>query len=67
MPKFKILATFAFVGISLSGCLEGDGERALAGAAGGCLAGEILREGACVEGALVGAVGGALFDDVTGQ
>ncbi len=67
MWKVKSIIFASIAAVGLSGCLETDGERALVGAAGGCLANEVLRDGDCVNGALVGAVGGALFDDVTGR
>jgi outer membrane lipoprotein SlyB len=53
---------------ALAGCLETDGERALVGAAAGCVASETIdRNGNCVEGALAGGLAGALLDDVTGR
>ncbi|GHF52365.1 hypothetical protein [Seohaeicola zhoushanensis] len=48
----------------LSGCLglDSDLERAAVGAAIGCAAGEILVDGHCVAGAIVGAGVGVLSD-----
>ena len=65
LKKTWILAAAATFG--LAGCLETDGERALVGAGAGCIANETLRNGDCANGALAGAVAGALFDDVTGR
>jgi len=48
---------------ALSGCLETDGERALAGAAGGAILADAF-DGNVLAGAAVGAAGGALCDDV---
>lgn len=67
MSKIYLTSVALIAAFGLSGCLETDGERALVGAAGGCLANEVLRNGDCVNGALAGAVGGALFDDITGR
>ncbi len=58
---FVLVATL----LGLAGCNQGsDLERALVGGAAGCLVGEIIDEGECVTGAVVGAAGGALADDI---
>lgn len=58
---FVLIATL----LGLAGCSQGsDLERALVGGAAGCLIGEIIDEGECVTGAVVGAAGGALADDI---
>lgn len=69
----KVSTLLAAVSIvSLSACaginrIDTNSERALVGAGAGCLAGEILREGSCVEGALAGGLAGALARDITGR
>ena len=64
MPKFKtaILVTGL---LAFSACdeLDSDLDRAAVGAAIGCAAGEILVDGKCVEGAIIGGATGALADD----
>ena len=65
LNKTWILAAVA--SFSLAGCLQSDGERALVGAAIGCVANQQIANGNCTEGALAGAVGGALLNDVTGR
>ncbi len=57
-----ILAATALLG--LSACLNNDAERALVGAGIGCIAGETLVNGRCVEGALAGGLVGALVNDL---
>ncbi|MEL6610064.1 MAG: hypothetical protein AAFO93_14240 [Pseudomonadota bacterium] len=47
---------------TLAGCLDTDGERALAGAAAGAVAADALG-GSGTTGALIGAAAGALCDD----
>ena len=60
-PLFVLIAAL----FGMAGCSQGtDLERALVGGAAGCLVGEIIDEGECVTGALVGAAGGALADDI---
>ncbi len=63
MPKLFALAAFATV-VGLSACdeIDTDLERAVVGAAIGCAAGEVLVDGRCVEGAVVGAGVGVLTD-----
>jgi osmotically inducible lipoprotein OsmB len=48
---------------SLAGCLETDGERAIAGAAGGAVLADVLDQNV-VAGAALGAAGGAFCDDL---
>ncbi|PCD77498.1 lipoprotein [Pseudothioclava arenosa] len=57
---YLILALVAAT--ALSGCLETDGERALAGAAGGALVADAL-DANIVAGAAVGALAGTYCDD----
>ncbi|WP_395541819.1 hypothetical protein [Neotabrizicola sp. sgz301269] len=47
----------------LSACVTGDGNRALVGAAGGAVAGEVLFDNA-VGGAVVGGLAGLACDDL---
>lgn len=56
-----VALTVAFSTFGLSGCV-GDTtlDRAVVGAAIGCAAGEVLVDGRCVEGAIVGAGVGVL-------
>lgn len=49
--------------IALSACVTGDGNRALVGAAGGAVAGEVLFDDA-LAGAVVGGVAGLTCDDL---
>ena len=61
MRKLLTLTTaVSFMG--LAGCFGADSdlERAVVGGAIGCAAGEVLLDGRCVEGALVGAGVGVL-------
>lgn len=54
----RVLATTAIIsGLVLSACGDIDNgvERAVIGGAIGCAAGEVLADGRCVEGAVVGA------------
>ena len=46
--------------LSLAACGDSDVERAVVGAAIGCAAGEVIVDGRCVEGAVVGAGVGVL-------
>ena len=61
MHRIFIVAILAST-VSLSACNEVDSglERAVIGAAIGCAAGQILVDGRCVEGAIVGAGVGVL-------
>jgi hypothetical protein len=62
MQKLTI-ALGAVLVMSLSGCLETDGERALAGGAAGIVAADVLNVNP-VAGAAIGALGGAVCDDL---
>lgn len=65
MQKLKFFALFAAVaGLSACDEINTDLERAAVGAAAGCIAGEVLVDGRCVEGAVIGGAGGALYDDL---
>ncbi len=60
LPFFLVAAV-----LGLSACNEGtDLERAAIGALAGCAVGEVLRDGECITGAVVGAGAGALADDI---
>jgi len=61
MRILKFAAVPAMV-LALAGCLEDDGERALAGAAAGAIAADLMGE-SVVAGAAIGAGAGALCDD----
>ncbi|WP_093966064.1 hypothetical protein [Actibacterium lipolyticum] len=61
MREFKILAAPLLV-LALAGCLDTDGERALAGAAGGAVVADALG-GSAAAGAVVGGAAGLLCDD----
>lgn len=65
MQKTKVFTMFAAV-VGLSACDEvnSDLERAAVGAAIGCVAGEVLVDGKCVEGAVVGGAAGALSNNI---
>lgn len=65
MQKFSITMALASI-CALSACdaLDTDLERGIVGAGFGCVAGEILINGACVPGAIAGGVGGVLLDDI---
>lgn len=55
-----LTACVSILGLSACGELDSDLERAVVGGAIGCAAGEVIVEGRCVEGALVGAGVGVL-------
>ncbi|MFY0691005.1 MAG: hypothetical protein JXR14_03690 [Paracoccaceae bacterium] len=61
MQKLLLIASMACVSV-LAACDEADSdlERAMIGGAIGCAAGEVLADGRCVEGAVVGAGVGVL-------
>lgn len=59
---FAMLA--ALVGLAACDEINTDLERAAVGAAIGCVAGEVLVNGRCVEGAVIGGAAGALSDDI---
>ncbi|WP_372602718.1 hypothetical protein [Actibacterium sp.] len=61
MRKLTLIAAPALF-LALAGCLESDGERALAGALGGALIADATG-GNVITGAAIGAAGGALCDD----
>ena len=61
MAKFTPILLFtAFTALAACDEINSDLERAAIGAAIGCAAGEVLVEGRCVEGAVVGGAAGAL-------
>ena len=62
MQVFK-LATVILFTATLSGCLQNDSQRALAGAAGGAVVADAMG-GNVLTGAVAGAAAGALCDDV---
>ena len=60
LKRLAIFTLAAFV----AGCnTQGDLTRGAIGATAGCLAGELIDD-ACVEGAIVGGVGGVVANDV---
>ncbi len=62
MQVIKLATAIVFTA-TLSGCLQNDSQRALAGAAGGAVIADALG-GNAVTGAVAGAAAGALCDDV---
>ncbi len=58
MVKFAALA--AVLGLTACDDVNSDLERAVVGGAIGCLAGEVLLNGRCVEGGAVGAAAGVV-------
>ena len=54
----------AVAGLASCDEIDTDLERAAVGAAAGCLAGEVLVDGRCVEGAIIGGAAGALADEI---
>lgn len=62
MQKISIALLAAF-GLAACDEIDSDLERAAVGAAVGCVAGEVLVDGKCVEGAVVGGAVGAISDD----
>ena len=56
----SLLAVTCIVGLAACDAVDSDAERAIVGAAIGCAAGEVLVDGRCVEGAIVGAGVGVL-------
>ncbi len=54
----------AFTGLIACDKVDSDLERAMVGAAIGCAAGEILLDGKCIEGAVVGGAAGVISDDL---
>ena len=63
---YKTLVIVAFMSTALSGCLQNDGQRALAGAAGGALVADAVGVDP-LTGALIGGAGGALCNDANIQ
>ena len=60
--KFTFIVIAAVLG--LSACNQGtDLERAAVGGLAGCLVGDIISEGSCIKGGILGAGAGALADD----
>lgn len=65
MQKITPIAIFAAIaGLSACDEINSDLERAAVGAAIGCVAGEVLVDGHCVEGAVIGGAAGAISDDL---
>lgn len=62
MPVSKITLGLAMV-VGMAGCMQTDGERALAGAAAGALIAD-ATDNNVLAGAALGGAGGALCDDV---
>lgn len=64
MSKFVPIILFTACAV-LGACdeIESDFERAAVGAAIGCAAGQVLVNGRCAEGAVVGGATGALADE----
>ncbi|MCU9847062.1 hypothetical protein OEZ60_03505 [Defluviimonas sp. WL0024] len=62
MRVSKVLVGLALMA-SLAGCMQTDGERALAGAAAGAVIADVTDNNV-LTGAAIGAAGGALCDDV---
>ena len=61
MRRFVALVAVApFVGLSACDEVDSDLERAVVGGAVGCAVGEVLVDGRCIEGAIVGAGVGVL-------
>lgn len=61
MSKFAPILLFtAFTALAACDEINSDLERAAVGAAIGCAAGQVLVNGRCVEGAIVGGAAGAL-------
>jgi hypothetical protein len=57
-----IIVASSTLGLSACDAVDSDLERAVVGAAIGCAAGQVLVDGRCVEGAIVGAGVGVLID-----
>lgn len=58
-----IAAILMLAGLAACDEIDSDLERAAVGAAIGCVAGEVLVDGKCVEGAVVGGATGAVVDE----
>lgn len=64
MRKIIYVASLtSIVGLSACDKVDTDLERAIVGAAIGCAAGEVLVDGKCVEGAIIGGAAGVVSDD----
>lgn len=63
MRSTKLLLAGILAASALSGCMETDGQRALAGAAGGAIIADATDNNA-IAGAALGAGAGALCDDM---
>ena len=65
MQKKLTALVFAVSALGLAACdkIDSDLERAAVGAAAGCVAGEVIRDGRCVQGAIIGGAAGALSND----
>ena len=65
MRKISAFAVFtAVLGVAACDEIDSDLERAAVGAAIGCVAGEVLVDGNCIPGAVIGGAGGLLVDDL---
>ena len=64
MRKFTPIALCAAIGLAACDEINSDIERAAVGAAVGCVAGEVLVDGRCVEGAVIGGAVGVVSDDL---
>ncbi len=61
--KLPVILVAAVLG--LSACNQGsDLERAAVGGLAGCFVGDLVSEGSCLKGAVLGAGAGALADDI---
>ncbi len=61
--QFTKLALAGALVSSLAGCLQNDGQRALAGAAAGVVVADVLDTN-LITGAAIGGLGGAVCDDL---
>lgn len=59
---FALIAATSALGLAACDDIDTPLERAVVGAAIGCAAGEVLVDGRCVEGAVIGAGVGVLTD-----
>ncbi len=63
MQRTTFSAIILLAGLAACDEIDSDLERAAVGAAVGCVAGEVLVDGQCVEGAVVGGAIGAVSDE----
>ena len=63
MQKTVLSSILLLAGLAACDEIDSDLERAAVGAAAGCVAGEVLIGGECVEGAVVGGAVGAVADE----